>query len=52
MKSNNKALINYYARLVQRGTYKMEDVPEALRNYVTEIIANDESLKDEKLENL
>lgn len=27
----NKATINYYAKLVQKGSYKMEEVPEELR---------------------
>ena len=30
----NKPLINYYARLIVRGDYKFEDVPDNLKDYV------------------
>ena len=32
--ANEKAKINYYAKLVQRGYYKEENVPEELREAV------------------
>jgi len=30
----NKVLINYYARIILRGNWKIEDVPENLREDV------------------
>lgn len=38
MNLNNKALINYYARLIQKGNYEMEKVPEGLRPIVEETL--------------
>lgn len=34
----NKALINYYARLVKRGTYTMDMVQEDLRDEVAKVV--------------
>ena len=34
MKAKNNALINYYARLIRKDQWKMEDVPEHLRESV------------------
>lgn len=30
----NKAAVNYYAKLIQRGVYKMEEVPLEMRTAV------------------
>jgi hypothetical protein len=38
MNSRSKALIRYYTRLIQKGTYKIEDVPEELRSYVQQVL--------------
>ena len=38
MKTKNKALVNYYARLIQKGQWKIEDVPDNLRENVTEAL--------------
>lgn len=45
MKTTNKALINYYARLINKGTYKIEDVPDDLKSQVKKAA---ESLNDEE----
>lgn len=34
----NKPLINYYARIIVRGDYKLDDVPEKFRELVREKI--------------
>lgn len=39
MKNNTKALINYYARLIKKDVYKIEDVPEGLRGDVANAVA-------------
>lgn len=39
MNSRNKALINYYARLVQKENKKIEDIPENLQEQVKEALA-------------
>lgn len=38
MNSRNKALINYYVRLIQKKTYTLEDVPEGVRSYVKQVL--------------
>ena len=38
MNSREKALINYYARLIQKETYNLEDVPESLRPRVKQVV--------------
>ena len=39
MKSNTKALINYYARLIKKDVYKVEDVPANLRDDVVNAVS-------------
>ena len=50
MKVKNKALINYYARLIQKEQWKMEDVPENLRESVREAIKTLEPLETTTIE--
>ena len=38
MNSRSKALINYYTRLVQKGSYQIEDVPEYIRDTVSKLL--------------
>lgn len=38
MNSKNKALINYYVRLIQQGTYTLKDVPVELQPQVTVLL--------------
>ena len=38
MKAKNKALINYYASMIPKDQWKLEDVPENLRSAVEEAI--------------
>ena len=45
MKAKNKALINYYVRLIPKGQWKIEDVPENLRTSVEEAIKASEPVE-------
>lgn len=38
MNNKNTALVNYYARLVKRGTYTMDMVQEDLRDEVSKVV--------------
>lgn len=38
MKTKNIALINYYASIIPKGQWKIEDVPENLRDSVQKAI--------------
>ena len=43
--TRNRALINYYARLIPKGQWKIEDVPENLRASVEEAIKASEPVE-------
>lgn len=38
MTNNKKALINYYARLIKKGTYKLYQVQEDLKDEVLKVV--------------
>ena len=50
MKTKNRALINYYARLIKKDQYKMEGIPEDMQEKVKEVLASLPPLQPDELE--
>ena len=50
MNSKNKALVNYYVRLIQKETYTIDDVPVELQEKVKELLEASKEVEVEKEE--
>jgi hypothetical protein len=50
MNSKNKALVNYYVRLIQKETYTIDDIPLEHQEKVKEILEASKEIEEEKEE--